>query len=79
MYLLLLLRCAHYVALLRVLVAGFTLSTLTQVPVLDSHSHVFWQYLFWISCAIVMVSALVNEALHACNLTRCCSLLNLWH
>jgi hypothetical protein len=40
---------------------GFTLSTLTQVPVLESTAHDIWKYLFWISCAIVMVAALVSR------------------
>ena len=40
------------------LIAGFTVGTLTQIDALGSNAHDFWKWLFWLSCAVVMVTSL---------------------
>jgi hypothetical protein len=40
------------------LIAGFTLSNLTQVDAKNSDATAFWKWIFWISCSIVLVASL---------------------
>jgi hypothetical protein len=43
---------------LAALIAGFTVSILTQVATLDANIHSFWKWLFWISCILTMICTL---------------------
>ena len=40
------------------LIAGFTLSNITQVDALGSNASNIWKWIFWVSCSIVLVASL---------------------
>ena len=40
------------------LIAGFTLSALTQVDAINADVSDIWKWIFWLSCAFVMATSL---------------------